>query len=215
MNDKNPFDFFEEIYCINLDHRTDRWEHAQKEFEKLGIKDRVKRFSAIKHNDGRIGLIKSNLEIVKEASKKNLKNVLIFEDDVKFIWYNEPIETLTKSIEQLTGKWNMFYLGANTHQPLIKTNKENLVMLKNAFATQSICFNNNVFDMFINYADKINKISSTNEILDVWISKNIQERGIVYMTNPILTTQMESFSDIEGREVNYSFIEERFKKNIK
>ena len=22
---KNPFDFFDEIYCINLDHRTDRW----------------------------------------------------------------------------------------------------------------------------------------------------------------------------------------------
>ena len=40
----NPFDFFEEIWCINLDHRIDRWELSQQEFEKLGIKERVQRF---------------------------------------------------------------------------------------------------------------------------------------------------------------------------
>jgi len=212
----NPFDFFDEIYCINLDHRIDRWEHAQNEFEKLGIKDRVIRFSAIKHNDGRIGLIKSNLEIIKIAKSKKLNNVLIFEDDVQFIWKNKPIDILNKSIEQLPDdKWNMFYLGANTHQKLIKTNKENLVILKNAFATHSICFNKNTFDYYIKYAEKLNKITNINDVLDVWISKNIQEKGIVFMTNPLLTTQMESFSDIEGRKVNYSFIEERFKKNIK
>ena len=63
----NPFDFFEEIYCINLDHRTDRWKLAQEEFDQLGILGKVQRFSAIKHDDGRVGVIKSNLEIVKMA----------------------------------------------------------------------------------------------------------------------------------------------------
>lgn len=32
---ENPFDYFQEIYCINLDHRIDRWENAQKEFSKV------------------------------------------------------------------------------------------------------------------------------------------------------------------------------------
>jgi len=212
----NPFDFFDEIYCINLDHRTDRWEHVQKEFEKLGIKDRIKRFSAIKHKDGRIGLIKSNLEILKKSKKLNSKNVLIFEDDVKIIWHNKPLDILKKSINQLKQfkRWDMFYFGANTHQKLEKTRFNNLVILKNAFATQSVCYNNNIYDDYINYAEKINKITKMDDILDVWISKNIQRNGFVYMTNPILTTQIESFSDIENRNVNYSFIEERFKKNI-
>lgn len=31
----NSFDYFDEIYCINLDERTDRWQHAQEEFKKL------------------------------------------------------------------------------------------------------------------------------------------------------------------------------------
>ena len=39
----NPFDFFDAIYCINLEERTDRWESVcQAEFEKLGISDRIK-----------------------------------------------------------------------------------------------------------------------------------------------------------------------------
>ena len=40
----NPFDYFDEIYCINLDHRKDRWQHAQEEFKKVGILDRVQRY---------------------------------------------------------------------------------------------------------------------------------------------------------------------------
>ena len=98
----NAFDYFDEIFCINLDTRIDRWQHAQEEFKKIGILDRVHRFSAIKDKDGRIGLIKSNLEIIKYAKNKKLNNVLIFEDDFEFLIDN-PLEVLQKSIEQSTG----------------------------------------------------------------------------------------------------------------
>jgi hypothetical protein len=32
MRDKNPFDYFDKIFCINLDSRTERWELAQEDF---------------------------------------------------------------------------------------------------------------------------------------------------------------------------------------
>ncbi len=44
---KNPFDYFDKIFCINLDSRPDRWKQVQKEFDKVGILDRVERFSAL------------------------------------------------------------------------------------------------------------------------------------------------------------------------
>ena len=44
----SPFDFFEEIYCINLAYRTDKWKMCLEQFEKLGIHNRVERFDAIK-----------------------------------------------------------------------------------------------------------------------------------------------------------------------
>jgi len=211
---KNPFDFFDEIYCINLDERTDRWEHAQAEFEKAGIKDRVIRFSAIRDNDGRVGIIKSNLGIVKLAKKKGLKNVLVFEDDVEFIVDN-PQEILTKSLEQVGDlDWKLFYLGANTHNKLIKI-KTNLILLKNSFAVHSMAYNEKIYDTFIRRYEGITKITSHSDILDVYFAQHFQEKYICLMVNPMMTTQMNSYSDIEKKVVNYDFIEERFKKNIK
>jgi len=210
----NPFDYFDEIFCINLDNRTDRWQHAQEEFKKADILDRVQRFSAIKETDGRVGVIKSNLAIIKMAKEKKLKNVLVFEDDFEFI-VDDPQKALQSSIDQTQGiKWHLFYLGANTHEKLIKF-KPNLILLKNAFAVHSMAYSNLIYDSFINKYDKIKVIKDFDDILDVYFAKNIQTKGICLMTNPMMTTQMNSFSDIEQRIVDYSFIEERYKNNIK
>ncbi len=210
----NSFDYFDEIYCINLDERTDRWEHAQKEFEKAGILDRVQRFSAIRDVDGRIGVIKSNLAIIKIAKEKKLKNVLIFEDDVEFI-IDDPQTELQKSINQAQGiKWDLFYLGANTHEKLIKF-KPNLILLKNAFAVHSMAYSDLMYDNFIRKYENIKTIKNFDDILDVYLARQIQDKYICLMTNPMLTTQMNSYSDIEKRVVDYSFIEERYKNNIK
>lgn len=209
----NPFDFFDEIYCINLDERVDRWEHAKLEFEKAGILDKVKRFSAIKNIDGRVGIIQSNLAIIKMAKEKKLKNVLVFEDDVEFIVDN-PQDVLQKTINQIGNiKWYLFYLGANTHEKLIKF-KPNLILLKNAFAVHSMAYSEHMYDLFINRYNKTQNINNYDDILDVYLAKKIQDKYICLMTNPMMTTQMNSYSDIEKRNVDYSFIEERYKNNI-
>jgi hypothetical protein len=209
----NPFDYFEEIYCINLDYRTDRWAHAQEEFAKVGILDRVKRFSAIKHDDGRLGIIKSNLEIVKIAKEKKLNNVLIFEDDFKFIVTN-PLEILEKSINQIDKlDWCLFYLGANTHEKLVKI-KPNIVLIRKSYAVHSMAYNKKCYDSFIDKYEKLDSIKKFNDIFVVYLSEYYQEKFICIMTNPMLTTQIPSFSDIEKQFVNYDYIEERFKNNI-
>jgi GR25 family glycosyltransferase involved in LPS biosynthesis len=211
----NPFDYFDMLMCINLDHRKDRWQLAQKEFKKLGILNRVQRFSAIEKTDGRVGVIKSNLEIVKLAKAKKAKNVLVFEDDVKFIWENEPLKNLELAVNQAkTLKWQLFYLGANTHQKLIKFNK-NLILLKNAFAVHSMAYDRSIYDNFIAYAENVNEIKTQFDILDVYLASQIQANHLCLMVNPILTTQRESYSDIEKTNVNYQFIIDRFNQNIK
>jgi GR25 family glycosyltransferase involved in LPS biosynthesis len=211
---KNPFDYFDEIYCINLDERTDRWSDIQIEFDKAGIKDRVKRFSAIKENDGRIGVIKSNLAIVKEAHEKGLENVLIFEDDMVFI-KDDPNKYLELAIKEAeTLNWSMFFLGANTHGKLIKL-KPHLVLLKNAFACHAYAINKNTYLPFIRKFDGLNQIRKQSDILDVYIAQEIQSVKTCLLVNPMLCTQKSDYSDIEKREVDQGYIEDRFKKNIK
>ena len=209
----NPFDYFEEIWCINLDTRTDRWISVQEEFISVGILDRVKRFSAIKHDDGRIGLIKSFLTIFKDVKKRGIKNVLIFEDDVQFI--NNPLENLERAIKSVGNiDWKLFYLGANTHEKCVVF-KPNLILLKNAFSAHAIAYNYKIYDKIIDKFEKTNEIKSLEDINDVFFCNEIQNKNISLMVNPIIATQRASYSDLEKRFVNYSYIEERFKNNIK
>lgn len=215
MEYNKVWNFFEEIYCINLDHRTDRWEHAQKEFESVGVLDRVQRFSAIKEKDGRLGIIKSNLAIIKIAKEKGLNNVLVFEDDVHFI--NDTINILGKSLSQIGNlDWWLFYLGANTHEPLklITKSKPNILILKNAFACHAFCYRNKTYDFFIRKYEGLEKIEF-QDILDVFMANYFQKKNLCLVVNPIVATQLASFSDIEKQNVDYTFIEERFKDNTK
>jgi hypothetical protein len=105
-------------------------------------------------------------------------------------------------------------LGANTHQKLIKF-KPNLILLKNAFAVHSMAYSELMYDIFINKYEKMKVISTFDDILDVFLARKIQEKYICLMTCPMMTTQMNSYSDIENKIVNYLFIEERYKNNIK
>lgn len=210
----NPFDFFEEIWCINLDHRLDRWEHAQKEFEKVNILNRVHRFSAIKHTDGRIGLIKSFLYLFEYAKNKKLENILIFEDDIKFL--NDTTNILRKSLEQLIKtniNWGMFYLGANTHKKLVKVD-ENLFNLKSGLSAHAICYNKIIYDDIINKFSKTDRILEMGDINDIFYSK-LQDTYNCFIVNPIIATQIPSYSDLLKKDVNYSFIVDRFNMNVK
>jgi glycosyl transferase family 25 len=209
----NPFNYFEHIFCINLDKRQDRWQDSLKEFKKVGISDKVQRFSAVEKTDGRVGIIKSNLEIVKLAKENNWKNVLVFEDDIKFL--SNSLENLSKGISQINEfNWELFYLGANTHNPLEKYS-ENLVFAKNCYAVHSMAYSNNIYDKFIKYGESVGETIIINSfILDIWLSSVIQTNNKSLLLNPIITTQRESFSDIEQQVVNYKFIEERAKINL-
>jgi len=194
----NSFDFFDEIYCINLDYRTDRWEQVQKEFEKVEILNRVIRFSAIKEDDGRVGCIKSALAIIKIAKSKGLKNVLIFEDDVKFIVKN-PEKHLKKAISKIGNlDWYLFYLGSNTIDKLIKINR-NLILLKNGRATHSLAYNKKIYDIIIRRYEGIEMINKFQDILDVYFAEKIQRKYMCLMINPMLTTQISDYSDIEKK----------------
>lgn len=210
MKYDNVWDYFKEIYCINLDHRIDRWEHAQTEFESVGVLEKVNRFSAIKNENGKLGLIKSFLEIFKDVKKRNIKNVLIFEDDVKFI--NEPLSNLKKSISQIDNfDWGTFYLGATLH---VKCNKvsPNILLLKHAYAAHAVAYESKTYDDIINQFEKTNEVKNVYDINDVFFANVIQNKYLSLLIYPMIATQYPSFSDLEKHEVNYTFIEERFKQ---
>ena len=174
----NPFDYFDAIYCINLDERTDRWEHSLKQFGKLGISDRVERFSAIKpeYDDrwdrstswgnpwkypliGAVGCAESHKAVIQLAKNRGLNNVLVFEDDFNVCdnW-DENLRCALSDLE--TKPWNIFYLGYHLHkaESLTKETGECLSRIhshrkKGIHRTLSLAYNESSFDYLIKNID--------------------------------------------------------------
>jgi GR25 family glycosyltransferase involved in LPS biosynthesis len=117
-------EFFDKIYCINLDSRTDKWEECENIFEKKGLI--VERVSALQPQPSGLGHVKDAEKSLKETHKSiiervkedGLKNVLIFEDDVEFCdllsdYTGQPMDVrFENSIKFLPEEWDVLYLGS-------------------------------------------------------------------------------------------------------
>jgi hypothetical protein len=110
---RNPFWFFDAIYCINLDERTDRWAQMQRRFTRLGIAERVRRFAAVATPDNHhVGCALSHRGVLSQARAQGLRAVLVLEDDAQFLegthW------CLRRSLAELgTRSWSILYLGGH------------------------------------------------------------------------------------------------------
>ena len=79
----NSINDIKHAFYINLDHRTDRKEHIEKQLAKVGI--RAERFNAIRMHNGAVGCSMSHLKILQDAHVQRLSHVLIMEDDITFL----------------------------------------------------------------------------------------------------------------------------------
>ena len=202
-------DFFDKTYCINLDRRFDRWEECLIEFKKYDIEN-VVRWSAIDGNNinklgsceksSQTALILTNIDIIEDSIKNNLKNVLIMEDDIKF---SDEVYNISEYFKYLPEDWDMVYFGGNhnshmgVNPPLIINEK--VCKLHNTFTTHCVGINGKSFNTIIN------KLKEFNNPLDV-IYTDLQRSLNVYCFYPLIATQRISYSDIESRVVNYDWL---------
>lgn len=110
------WDYFDQILCINLVSRDDRYESSKKFFKDCGID--VEYFRTSKHpNGGCEGCFRSHIECMKIAYDRGAENLVIFEDDLdirKGISTKLTDKLLSKAIEHISANpnWDIFYLGA-------------------------------------------------------------------------------------------------------
>ena len=103
------WEFLDKIIYINLEHREDRRQIMRDFFNKGQIPDdKIMRFPAIQHEVGAVGASYSHINVLKLAKENKWKNVLILEDDVEWVNFEENY----KEIERLMKEdWDVFMIG--------------------------------------------------------------------------------------------------------
>ncbi len=225
MEYNDPFNtYFDKIFIINLDERTDRWNDIVNEFEKMGISpEKYERFSAIKpkfedlpkewynklvsphrfipqYIQATIGCKMSQYEVIKIAKNRGYKNVLICEDDICFTQSKEETWNILKeAIKELPSdnEWNMFYFSGNHIKSPEACGKKYLYLKKANLAAHEYCVNSNIFDYIIE------TMMQKGCELDNYYIDEIQQRQKTYTIKPGIVTQKPGYSDILRRNVDF------------
>jgi glycosyl transferase, family 25 len=117
---KRIIDYFDRSYIINLKDRVDRRREVVSEFRRSGISipnDRVRFYTATRPTDsgnfptiGARGCFTSHLGVLEEAQRDNLRNVLVFEDDVSF--RKIGVDFQNRLLDELSRRrWDLLWLG--------------------------------------------------------------------------------------------------------
>ena len=217
----NPFDFFDKIFCINLDNRKDRWEKCLGKFALLGIEGKVERFSALTLSHltdiapktrGRAGCALSHATILRKASELKLNNYLVLEDDFDLCYSpDECLRSLQLSQEELPKEWNIFYLGGNLTDeygifPLEKFTN-NLFILNSCHTTHSFAVNSNFYETLkkeLPTEENVFHWLPEKKAIDVHFSKSILHTSRSFIPQKMLFIQHADFSDIENNYYDYA-----------
>ncbi len=224
----NSFDFFEKIFCINLEERIDRWDKCQQKFTALGILDKVERFRAVQIGTtdhfqakmaGRAGCALSHASILDIAIKENLSNYLVLEDDFDLSPTPEECSSiLSSSTSELPNDWDLFYLGGNLNRdygtfPLEKYS-ENLFRLRSCHTTHSFAVNSSFYSELkkqLPTAGSVIEWLNAHQAIDVHLSKEILPHNNTFIPTIMLFVQQADFSDIEDNYYDYvSWMENNF-----
>ena len=196
--------YFDKIYVINLDKRSDRWSKVVENFKKINLSN-YERFSAIESPNGWEGCKASHLSIIKKAKDNGYDNVLVFEDD--FILTDNFNEIINTVLEQIPSDWDMLYFGGNTEMCKSKVKvSNNLFKVDSVLTTHCYAMKNTIYDKVLNEVPSIPPQTGflRGQSIDVYYSEFICKNNNVYIINPMICTQSNDYSDIEKRVVNYN-----------
>lgn len=183
---------FDAIYCLNQSSRPDRWEQAQDEFNRVGI-DPIRFYSVLNKEPWKSFCISQKL-LIETIIQKGHNITLCLEDDVIFKNYDK----LQEYTNDLPNDWDILYLGANITDPNPVQAGKNILKIRSAWTTHAICYNRKVLDSINKYNPDV------HGMYDDWLSREVLPNVNAYCVKPMIAWQRPGYSDLWGKEVDYT-----------
>ena len=192
-------EWFDAGFCINLDHRADRWDQSRQELEQIGLKGRVHRFPGyhkVKRCDGSIsgnaGCTASHRGVLEIIAFFNYHRALVLEDDFARVHPIENFNQYWSEIQQeIPADWDLIYLGGHYGEaPKYRVSKH-IIRCNSMLTTSSYIVNGQMARIMAPY---IYGDSSIDNLIGSFAKDHN-----CYIVQPRLFVQRDSFSDIQER----------------
>jgi GR25 family glycosyltransferase involved in LPS biosynthesis len=199
---------FEHTLFINLEHRTDRLEHALSEFKKMNIN--AERVNAIRPKSGAVGCTMSHIKCLELAKKREYEYVFICEDDITFTNPELLKENIQKFVDNKEIQWDILIIGGNNVPPYQQLTNY-CARVFNCQTTTGYVVKKSFYDPLIqNFKEGVQQLVSNPSnakmfALDIYW-KRLQMQYFWYMITPPTVTQYENYSDIENKQTNYDHL---------
>lgn len=206
----NGFEFFDNIYYINLASRPDRDLATRFELERLGIK--AQRIEGQTGENKYLAFNKSQFKALSEAQGDK---VLILEDDILFRNVSAIRDShLPEAIKELPEDWDMLFLGSNiigndqTDWATPNPYSPHLNKVVNSWATHAVAYSRKCIDFILDNF----KHEEWPPIYDEFLRVSVLPVRKCFIINPMIADQRPGFSDIWQTPVEYGFFEQGNKR---
>lgn len=229
----------DKVFIINLKERTDRRKEILKELNNAKI-DNYEFFDAIrptiedlnkwnpnyietipgwfkrldkdeqKYRLGQLGCLLSHYNVIKECKKRGYQNVLILEDDTKFMLdsdnlnsnsntlnFTDKLMGYREQLEKIKNIYGVLYLTGNHRSESLKRISENILNVRYTLTTGSYIISNRGIDYILD------NIEGYDREVDIFYAEILQQKLPCFCIYPHIAGQAESYSDIVQMNVNY------------
>jgi GR25 family glycosyltransferase involved in LPS biosynthesis len=219
---------FEHTLYINLEHRTDRKAHVEKEMQKMGIT--ATRFNAIKTKNGAVGCSMSHLACLQMAKANGWPQVFIAGDDICFSnpdlllsqinafvsnsdftsdteRSNLQSNSDTENNSNQQHSWDVLLVAGNNAPPFEPIGNY-CVRVRNCRAATGYIVQQHYYDTLIdNFKGGLQGLikaphDKPNFACDMYWMR-LQAVDKWYLIVPLTVYQLEGYSDIEERHTDY------------
>jgi GR25 family glycosyltransferase involved in LPS biosynthesis len=193
--------YFDKVFCINLDRRPDKWAESSEEFARIGLE--VERVSGVDGQTlkpagnitpGEMGCSLSHSGILKRMVENNWSKILVLEDDAVFI--PNVQEYFAANLSSIPAEWDMLYFGGNHLNVPIPINPI-ISKITRTYTTSH-------YGITLNLAKSvIARVEAFKNQVDVAYSE-VQASSRSYTFNPAIAWQRPGVSDIHNVFQDYT-----------
>lgn len=120
---------------------------------------------------------------------------LFFEDDVVL----RSFDHLAAAIGELPKDWDMLYLGANVHEEKPQRYSKHLFRIKSAWTSHAIAYSKKMIEFIV-----MNYPVLDFQMYDAWLNDHVLKNKQCFIVSPTIAWQRSGYSDLWGRETDYT-----------